>query len=102
VFLGEQRDLPRRVLVLAEEFDGLAPGGFLHAIEFAEVEDVALDHALVAPPAIFHDAPIEVLLAIFAALGTTDKHDGVGSCRKNPGREQGGSARQALLPSQPL
>jgi hypothetical protein len=81
VLLGEQRDLARRVLVLAEEFDGLAPGGFLHAIEFAEVEDVALDDTLVGQTTIFDNAPVKMFFAIFAALGTTQKHDGVGSYR---------------------
>jgi hypothetical protein len=89
VLLGEQRDLARRVLVLAEEFDGLAPGGFLHAVEFAQVENVALDDALVGQPTIFHDTPIEMLLAILATFGTTQKHDGVGSIAKKSrlGRE---------------
>jgi hypothetical protein len=58
----------RRVLVLAEEFDGLEPGGFLHAVEFAQVKHVALDDALVGQPPVFHDTPIEVLLAILATL----------------------------------
>ena len=68
VLLGKQRDLTRRVLVLAEEFDGLAPGGFPHAVEFAQVKNVALDDALVGQPAIFHDTPIEMLLAILATF----------------------------------
>ena len=68
VLLGKERDLPRRVLILTEEFDGLAPGGFLHAIEFTEIEDVAMDHALVGPAAVFHDTPIEMLLAILATF----------------------------------
>jgi len=68
VLLWKERDLARRVLVLAEEFDGLAPGGFLHAIEFAQVKNMALDEALVGPPAIFHDTPIEMLLALLATF----------------------------------
>lgn len=67
-FVGKERDLLRRVVILAEEFDGLAAGGFLHAVEFAKVEDVALDHALVGQAAIFDDTPIEMLLAIFATF----------------------------------
>ncbi len=68
VRLGKERDLLWRVLVLAEEFDGFAPGGFLHAIEFAEVEDVALDDALVGQTTIFDNAPVKMFFAIFAAL----------------------------------
>jgi len=71
VRLGKERDLLWRVLVLAEEFDGFAPGGFLHAIEFAQVEDVALDDALVGQTTIFDHAPVKMFFAIFAALGTT-------------------------------
>ena len=68
VLLRKQRDLLRRVVVLAEEIHGLAPGGFLHTVEFTEIEDVALDDALVAQPPVFHDAPIEMLFAIFATF----------------------------------
>lgn len=96
MLLWKQRDLPRRVLVLAEEFDGLAPGRFLHAVEFAQVEDVPLDDALVVQPPVFDDTPIEMLLAILATFGTTQKHSGVGAYRKISGREGGRSALQAL------
>jgi hypothetical protein len=68
VLLGKERDLARRVLVLAEEFDGLAPGRFLHAIEFAQIKHMALNDALVGQSAIFHDTPIEMLFAIFATF----------------------------------
>lgn len=68
VLLGNQGDRPQGGLVLAKEFDRLAPGRFLHAIEFAEVEDVPLDDALVGQPTIFHDPPIEALLAILATF----------------------------------
>jgi hypothetical protein len=46
----------------------LALGKFLHAIQFAQVENVALDDALVAQQAIFHDTPIEMLFAIFGTF----------------------------------
>ena len=68
VLLRKQRDLSRRVLVLAEEFDGLAPGGFLPAVEFPQVKNVALDNALVVEPPVFHDTPIEMGLAILATF----------------------------------
>ena len=58
---------------------------------------MAPEDALVGPATIFDDTPIEMLLAIFATFGTTQKHDGVGGYRKNPGREWGRSALQALL-----
>jgi hypothetical protein len=68
VLLWKQRDLARRVLVLAEEFDGLAPGGFLHAVEFAQVKHVPLDDALAGQPPVFHDTPIKMLFAILATF----------------------------------
>jgi len=68
VFLRKQRDLARRVLVLAEEIDGLAPGGFLHAVEFTQVKNVALDDAPIAQPTVFHDTPIEMFFAILATF----------------------------------
>ena len=36
--------------------------------EFAEVENMALDDALVAQPPVFHDTPIEMLFAILATF----------------------------------
>ena len=68
VLLRKERDLARRVLVLAEEIDGLAPGGFLHAVEFAQVKNVALDDALVGQSPVFHDTPIERHLASLATF----------------------------------
>ena len=68
-----------RGVILAKERDGLAPGGFLHAIEFAQVKHMTLDDALVVEPPVFHDTPIEMVLAILATFGTTQKHDDVGS-----------------------
>ena len=101
VRLGEEGDLPGRI-VLAEELDAFAPRGFLEAVEFAEIEDVALDDAPVVQSAILDNTPVEVLFAIFATFGTTQKHDGVGSYRKNPEAEEGGSALQALSSNGPL
>ena len=68
VLLGKERDLLRRVVVLAEELDGLAPGRFLHAIEFTQVKNVPLDDALVGQPPVFDDTPIEMLFAILATF----------------------------------
>ena len=70
-------------------FQALDPASFLEcfvrwtqslrAIEFAQIKNMTLDDALVVEPSVFHDTPIEMVLAILATLGTTQKHDGVGS-----------------------
>jgi hypothetical protein len=52
----------------------LAPGGFLAAVEFAEVEDLALKHASAGDPAVFDHTPVEVLFAILAASLAAEEH----------------------------
>jgi hypothetical protein len=73
VFLGEEGNLLWLSMfpVLAEEFDGFAPGGFLAAVEFTEVEDVALDGSAVGEALGFDDTPVEVLFAIFESFAAT-------------------------------
>ena len=68
VLLGKERDLPRRIVILAEKSDALAPRCLLPPVEFAEVEHMPLGDALVAQTTIFNDAPIEVLFAILATF----------------------------------
>jgi hypothetical protein len=67
VLFGEEGNLlGLRVFgVVADELDGLAPGGFLASVELAEIEDVALGDGVVGEPSGFDDAPVEVLFAIF-------------------------------------
>ena len=68
VLLGEERDLPRRILILADQLDGLAPRSLLAPVEFAEVKHMPLDDARVTEPAVFDDTPIKMHLAILATF----------------------------------
>ena len=69
MLLREERHLLRsRRILLAEQLHRLAPRRFLPPVEFAQVKHVPLDDAIPATTPIFHDAPVEVLFAIFAAL----------------------------------
>lgn len=76
IFVWKERDLLRSLVILAEEIDGLAPRSFLSAIEFAEIEDVALKHLGAMESAIFDDTPVEVFFAILEPFRATKKHDG--------------------------
>ena len=76
MFFGEEGDLLRSPIILAEEIHGLAPRGFLTPVEFTQVENVPLHDALVTQATVLHDAPVEVLFAIFAPFRTTKEHDG--------------------------
>jgi len=71
----EKSDLRGLIGTLTENLDGLALGGFLTAVEFTEVEDLALKHASARDPAVFDHTPVEVLFAILAASLTAEEHD---------------------------
>ena len=71
IFFGEQGDLLGSLIVLAKELDALAPRGFLTAVEFPQIQDVALHDAITTQAAVFHHAPVEVLFAIFAPISNT-------------------------------
>ena len=73
VFVKEG-DLSGLAGLLAEEFDGFAPGGFLTSVEFAKVKHLPLKHTLSRDAAVFDDTPVEVFFAIFAALFATEEH----------------------------
>lgn len=68
---GKEAGLLRFVFVLAEEFDGLSPGGFLGAVEFAKVEDLSLQDSPAADAAIFDNAPVVMLFAILVTFLAT-------------------------------
>jgi hypothetical protein len=96
VFFGKERYLAGGLLVMIEEFHGLAPWRLLEAVEFAEVEHVALEDSSASDAAAFNDAPVVMFLAVLPALLAAQKHD-----RITPWppvwRQWGGSALQALF-----
>lgn len=59
---------------MREEFHGPAPGCLLAAVEFAQIEDVALKDAPANDAAVFDNAPVRMLLTILAAFLTAQKH----------------------------
>jgi hypothetical protein len=65
--LGEQCDLFAGLAVLVERPDRLAPHGALAVIDLAQIQHVSLHRAPAGYPAVLHDAPITVLLAVLAA-----------------------------------
>jgi hypothetical protein len=68
VLLGKGRDLPRRIPILVDPLDALAPRSVLPPVEFAQVRHMPLDHARITQPAIFDDTPIPMDLAILATF----------------------------------
>jgi hypothetical protein len=68
MLFGEKCNLLRSLIVLTKEIDGLAPGGLLTTVEFAEIQDVPLKDATVVEAAVFDHAPVEVFLAIFESF----------------------------------
>jgi hypothetical protein len=68
---GEEAGLLRLVFVLAEEFDSLSPGGFLGAVEFAQIEDLPLQDSPTADAATFNNAPVVMLFAVLVTFLAT-------------------------------
>src|ERR1700684_2106810 len=73
--LGEQRDLFAGLPVLVERLDRLAPRGTLAVVDFAPIQHMTLHCQRAQDPAVLYNAPIAVLLAVFAAKLVAQKHD---------------------------
>src|ERR1700693_225501 len=73
--LGEQRDLFADLSALVQRFDRLAPRGPLAVVDLAQIQHMPLHRATAGDPAVLDNAPIAVLLAVFAAKLVARKHD---------------------------
>ena len=82
---GKKRDRARLGLAVFVKVDRLLPVGFLLVVDFAQVEDVALDDFISGAAFAFDDAPGTVFPAIFLSRGAVQKHNGRGLCTKKPG-----------------
>lgn len=86
----EKSDLLGLGIVLSKELNGLAPRSFLSAIEFAQIEHVALNHPVTRYPAVLNHTPVKMLFAILAALFAAEEHSSSNhsgeSSRKGVGR----------------
>jgi hypothetical protein len=65
--LGEQRDLSGLLAVLIERLDRPAPRSALAVIDLAKIQHVSLHRATARHPAVLHNAPVAVLLAVLPA-----------------------------------
>jgi hypothetical protein len=65
--LRKQRDLFAGLLALIERLDRLAPGSTLAVVNLAQIQHVPLHRPAAGDPAVLHDAPVAVLLAVLAA-----------------------------------
>src|SRR3978361_1917728 len=65
--LGKQRDLFAGLPALVERLDRLTPRGALAVVDLAQIEHMPLHRPAARYPAGLCDAPVAVLLAVFAA-----------------------------------
>ena len=93
----EKGGLLGRLGVVGEELDGFAPGGFLNAVEFAEIEDGALEDTVIGEAPVFDDGPVEVFFAVFAAFVATQEHEGKEFARRQKSPQWGRSPLQRIL-----
>ncbi len=70
----EQHHLRRRTLILFEHVDAPAPSRLLRIVDLPEVEHLTLHYAPIGDPAVFDNAPVTMLFAVFDSLLGTQKH----------------------------
>ncbi len=72
--IRKERHRARHRMAGHDEVDGLAPGGLLGGVDFAEVKDVPLENTTVGDAPVFNDAPVVVDLAVFLPRSALEKH----------------------------
>src|SRR4051812_22386158 len=73
--LGKQRDLFGLLTALVKRFDRLAPCRSLVVVDLSQMQHMPLHRAPAGYTAVFNDAPVAVLLAVFTANLVAQKHD---------------------------
>jgi hypothetical protein len=93
--VGQQCDLSGLLAVLVKCLDRPAPRSTLAVTDLAQIQHVSLHHAPARHPAVFHDAPVAVLLAVLPSFRRTlwRKNMATGfqslrPFRKRPGRHR--------------
>ena len=77
-------------------------GSLLSAVEFPQIENVALENPPAGHPTVFDNAPVKVLFAILVAFFAAEKHDLPMKAVISENAQGGRSALQALLETTPL
>ena len=72
--LGEQRDLSGLLAVLVKRLNRPAPRRALAVIDLAQIQHMPLHRPPARHPAVLHDAPVAVLLAVLPANLVAQKH----------------------------
>jgi len=76
--LRKQRNRSGPLRAVLKDLDRLAPGGLLGGIDFAQIKHMAPHHpASAIDPAVFDQAPVMVLLAVFEPNRVFEKHAGI-------------------------
>ena len=72
--LGEQRDLSGLLAALVECLDRPAPRRALAVVDLAQIQHMPLHRPAAGHPAVLHDAPVAMLLAVLPAKLVAQKH----------------------------
>ncbi len=75
--VGKQGELSSRLVAGGQRFDGADPPGALAVVEFAEVQQLALDDAAAAHATVLDDAPVAVWFAVLAAGLRAQEHGSI-------------------------
>jgi hypothetical protein len=84
---GKQRYRARSGLALLKDLDGLAPSLLLAVVDLAQIKRGPLNHSSAGDTAVFHQAVVAMLLAVFLSRRVAQKHNGIALCTLSAGWE---------------
>jgi hypothetical protein len=75
--VGKQGHLPTLTLVALKNINGFAPSGMLTVVDFAEIEHLPLDNAVVRNALVLDNAPVSMFFAVFESALGPEKHGAI-------------------------
>ena len=85
-----------------QDINGVLPGIELGSVEFAEVEDLALDNAITTDAQTFANGIVSVRLAVFGAGAVFEKHSAANLPRSGGGKTRGWVGTRTFSPMRGL
>lgn len=101
IAIGEEPELAA-LAVLVQDVNGMLPGIELSGVEFAQVQNLALENPTAVDAQTFADGVVDVLLAVFGAGAAFEKHDAGNLPRSGGGKTRGQVGTQAFWRMPPL
>jgi len=66
--IGKQGHLPALTIIALKNINGFTPGSMLAVVNFAKIQHLPLDNALVRCTLVLNNAPVSVFFAVFDSI----------------------------------